>query len=306
MTATAPIFLSVGQSSAEFLADEGGVLSRFSLAGFQVLARTPWAAEVTAALEPAADELTWVKKWRGGWQLCAPNTGEPVPGCQTAAFHGLASQARWKVLDISERQVSFQWQDGEGLFRIQRRWTLQSPNQIAVECDLQNLSNHEQPVGVAEHLILGSDFLSPILNGDLAQLDYCRESEVYELDYNGSPTGIKISEPSLLENFTSLSKNQEARVFAIGNSKTNEISVRLGNWQAKIKWLGLPFALIWQEFGSSEVDPWNSEVFALGIEPTNIPHGRGASEQSGPFLEARGVMKWKVVLSFSQEENGED
>jgi hypothetical protein len=301
-----PIYLSVGQSSAEFLADEGGVLSQFSLAGFQVLAKTPWAAQVNASDEPAIDEPSWVKRWRGGWQLCAPNTGEPVAGSKLPAFHGLASQASWQVLDANEKQVSFRWQDSENLFRIKRSWKLHSANEISVESELENLSSRQQAFGVAEHLILGSEFLAPILENELAQLGYCSESEVLALDYDGSATGIKVLKPSSLAEFTSLSKDQQARVFALTNSTTSEISVSLGGRRAKIKWFGLPFALIWQEFGNSEMEPWNNQVFALGIEPTNIPHGRGANDKTGPFLEAHSVMKWKVVLTISQEENGED
>jgi hypothetical protein len=306
MIASAPIQLSVGQSSAQFLADEGGVLSSFSVAGFQVLARTPWAAKVSASEEPAPDEPTWVKRWRGGWQLCAPNTGEPVAGSSRPAFHGLASQASWQVIESSDQEVSFQWRDSDGLFWIKRAWKLHSDSEISVESELVNLSAQRQAIGVAEHLILGSDFLDPIKGGDLAKLDYCPQSEVLELDYDGSPTGVKIAKPSSLDDFTSLSKNQPARVFALTNSTTSEISVRLGSWRATVNWSGLSHALIWQEFGVSEVEPWNNQVFALGIEPTNIPHGAGANDQSGPFLEANEVMKWKVVLRIKQEEKGED
>jgi hypothetical protein len=302
MNPSAPIYLSVGQSSAQFLADEGGVLSSFSIAGFQVLARTPWAAKVSASAEPAPDEPTWVKRWRGGWQLCAPNTGQPVEGSSRPAFHGLASQASWQVLETSDQEVSFQWLDSDGLFRIRRTWTLHSEQQISVESELENLSAKQQAVGVAEHLILGSDFLGPIVAGDLARLEYCRESEVLELDYDGSPTGVKISSPSSLGDFTALSKNQPARVFALTNSTTSEILVRLGGFRATVNWSGLPHALIWQEFGVSEIAPWNNEVFALGIEPTNVPHGIGANNQSGPFLEANQVMKWKVALRIDKEE----
>lgn len=302
MIASEPIYLSVGQSSAQFLADEGAVLVSFSVAGFQVLASTPWAAEVSASAEPAADEPTWVKRWRGGWQLCAPNTGQPVVESSRPAFHGLASQAIWQVLDASDQFVSFEWRDSDGLFRIKRTWTLRSEEQISVESELENLSSEKQAVGVAEHLILGSDFLGPILEGDLAKLEYCDESEVLELDYDGSPTGVKISKPSSLDDFTTLSKNQPARVFSLTNSTTSEISVRLGGFSATVIWSGLPHALIWQEFGVSEIAPWNNEVFALGIEPTNVPHGKGANNQSGPFLSANEVMKWKVALRIDKEE----
>jgi hypothetical protein len=92
--------------------------------------------------------------------------------------------------------------------------------------------------------------------------------------------------------------HQPAKVFALAHPQEKTISIEVGEWVARVEWEGLDHALIWQEFGTSTESPWNGEVFALGIEPTNVPHGLGANDSDGPFLSPGQTITWKTSLQF--------
>jgi hypothetical protein len=293
------VILVAGNLQAEIISEEGGVLSRLTSHGESILTETPWSNKVRPSSFPAPDEESWVNNWRGGWQLCAPNTG--LPNSSQSGFHGAASQAAWEIVSSSVSTIELRWLDSLGEIEIKRSWALLEPATVVASTVITNHSGSAKAVGVAEHLILGSDFLGPIKSGATATLDFCPEAEVIDLDYSGAPTGRKIGDLETNSEWTELTKSQPARVFAVAGSKRKRISVELGDWVADVSWEGLEHALVWQEFGTSEVPPWNSEVFALGIEPTNIAHGLGASDDLGPFCEPNGQLRWSTSLQLTRK-----
>jgi galactose mutarotase-like enzyme len=295
------VILVAGNLQAEIIPEEGGVLSRLTSQGESFLTQTPWSSNVKPSVFPAPDEASWVNNWRGGWQLCAPNTGLPEINSASPAFHGAASQASWEVIEATQSSIGMRWVDSRGEMEIHRSWALFDSAKVVVSSVVTNHSDATQTIGVAEHLILGSDFLTPIKRGATANLAFSPEAEIIELDYSGAPTGKQLSGSESNSDWTNLTSDQPARVFALAKPKSRRISVELENWTAEITWEGLDHALVWQEFGTSKESPWNGEVFALGIEPTNIAHGLGTNADSGPFIQPGAQLRWSTSLQLTRK-----
>ena len=117
-------------------------------------------------------------------------------------------------------------------------------------------------------------------------------------NWRGAPTEVGAKRSTSTADFTRLSVHQPAKVFALAHPQKKTISIEVGEWVARVEWEGLDHALIWQEFGTSTESPWNSQVFALGIEPTNVAHGLGANDSDGPFLSAGQTITWKTSLQL--------
>lgn len=301
-----PITLSLGELEADVFPGQGAVLGRLSLAGNELLCKTPWANQIVEIKSETQDESSWVANWRGGWQLCAPNVGYGKTSGERVSFHGLASQANWLIVEESQNYVTLQWLDPEGVFRITRTWELRSIRDVTAITQLENLSAAPVPVAVAEHLILGSASLGELSEDSLVHLSYSPEVEVVELDYSAWPTGKVFQNPSLDSQWFVCSKRQPARVFSLLDLSDKKVTVFSNGYQLVVSWVGLPHALIWQEFGTSSEKPWNNSVFALGVEPTNIPHGAGANAVDGPFISAGGKMNWSTTLTVSKHREGVD
>lgn len=301
---TTSVILRAGDSRLEIIPQEGAVLAKFETLQQQVLAQTPWAQNVVPSLQPAADELSWVKNWRGGWQLCAPNTGSAASGTTNAAFHGAASQAEWSVTDQTSNSLTLSWSDVSGYVEMSRRWSISENGIVSAETSATNNSAKKRPAGFAEHLIFGCDFLEPVKHGWAADLEFCSAATIVELDYSGAPLELQPQKSQTRSDFTHLTSVQPAKVFAIANSQNKVISVEIQDWVARVEWQGLAHAMVWQEFGTSEDDPWNGQVFALGIEPTNVAHGLGANEIDGPFLLPGETISWKTSMHFFRKVDG--
>lgn len=292
--------LSLGQLEAEVLPHRGGVLTGLRFQGKSFLARTNWADDLASHPSFAPDETTWVERWLGGWQLCAPNAGSGGLDSKSPAFHGAASQDTWTVRDQSSSWVELVWESQDSELKISRRWQLSEIAAVRVDTTLTNQSGNSVAVAVAEHLILGSDFVAPLSKLESGELNFCPEAEIAELDYSGAPLRLVPKSQKSELRWSELSKTRPAVVFALSNATEKSVSATISDWTASVGWEGLDHALIWQEFGYSQEAPWQGQVFALGIEPTNVPHGLGANMDQGPFLEAGKTMTWSTSLSFSR------
>ena len=292
------VTLAVADSQFEIIPQEGAVLAQIQSRQYKFLAETPWAHTVSPSIKPAADEPSWVKNWRGGWQLCAPNTGSFADGTPDAAFHGAASQANWRITEQTPNSLSLKWIDDSDAIELTRRWSFSETGIVTAETSATNHSSEIRAVGFAEHLILGSDFLQPVQHGSTVNLSFCPAATIVDLDYSGAP--IKTAGQGLpaRADFARLNAQQPAKVFALANPESKIISIEVGDWVARVEWQGLEHALVWQEFGTSKESPWNGQVFALGIEPTNVAHGLGANEKDGPFLSPGETISWRTSLQF--------
>jgi hypothetical protein len=291
------VTLLVGDSQLEIIPQEGAVLADFQINGMSFLAQTPWSEIVQPSPVPPADERGWVENWRGGWQLCAPNTGSATEQSAEPAFHGAASQAAWAMSEANPDSLTLNWVDSRGEIELSRRWSV-SAGVVSAETTATNHSANRKAVGFAEHLILGSDFLQPLKNGAVAHVRFCPSSIIVELDYVGAPLDVTGQPATPALQFSQLSVAQPAKVFALASPKNKSISVEVAGWVARIDWEGLDHALVWQEFATSTEEPWSSQVYALGIEPTNVALGLGANDSVGPFLAAGETLSWKTSLQF--------
>lgn len=285
--------LERGRASAVILTDEGGVVAELRIDGSSVLARTPWADEVVAGGAPAPDEDTWVRRWRGGWQLCFPTAGLPDPLAQpTQGFHGAASQAPWHVTSRNGDAVTLEWQDDAGL-RATRRWMLADDGLLATTTATNDGADRE--LAIAEHLILGGDLLAPLAEGVELQLE--ASGRLALLDYAGEPTGESAEWPAGWDRVTS---RTPARVAALLDQDPRSISLVGPALTAHVTWEGMPHALLWEELGRSSDEPWNGAVMAVGIEPTTTPHGAGTGTGTGLLALASGATAtWSTRLRIA-------
>lgn len=300
-----PIVLAGARVNAQVRPAEGGVVDRLEIDGRSVLARTPWADAVVADPAPAATEAGWVARWRGGWQLCFPSTGQADPGAATPqGFHGVASQAPWTVIEATPDRVRLRWTDDLGL-TAERTWRLTGDG-LEAETSAWNDGVATRRVAVAEHLVLGGDVLAPVLAHDGTRLtvDVPAGSRLAPLDLDGRPAGGSLAWPGTDDDrWDTLDARTAARVVAVVGEDEEPTDGRQATLvgphvRATVTWSGLPHLLLWEEMARSHEAPWNGEVIALGIEPTSTPHGAGTGEATGILaLEPAVRLTWRTALS---------
>lgn len=285
-----PVALAAGDLTATVLPTEGGVLVDARLGGRAFLAATPWADAVIPASAPAADESSWVARWRGGWQACLPSAGQPDPADPTQGFHGAASQAPWDVESATPAEVVLTWRDDTGL-RAQRTWSLIGRG-IQVRSLLVNEGDAPRAVVVAEHLVLGGDVLAEPLHLTTDA------SALQPLDYAGFPAGDPVPWPGApADRWTEVDEATPARV--AGLVAANRATASGSHVEVVVTWDGLPNALLWEELGVSTEAPWNGEVRALGIEPSSVAHGAGTALGDALVLGSGEQLTWSARLEVA-------
>ncbi len=303
MPGAPPMTLLRGRVSARIRADEGGVLDELLVEGRPVLARTPWSEDVTPAPQAPVSEGDWVTRWRGGWQLCFPSSGQPDGRAPTPqGFHGIASQGPWTLVDAGPDRLTLRWDDADGL-RAERVWHL-TDDGIAAATSTINGGAGSRRIAIAEHLVLGGDVLAPVLAGAALALDVPEGTRLAPLDYAGRPAGDPVAWPGDPEaRWGTVDGATPARVVALlGRSgdtdAERQVTARGPHVHATISWRGLPHALLWEELAASLDAPWNGAVVALGIEPTSTPHGAGTAADLGIVtLEAGAQLHWRTALA---------
>jgi hypothetical protein len=256
----------------------------------------------------ARTEADWVARWRGGWQLCFPTTGQADAEATPAqGFHGVASQAPWEVVEVTPDRVRLRWEDALGL-SAERTWRLTDDGLEALT-SAENRGPAARDLAVAEHLVLGGDVLAAVLDGAVLTLGVPAGSRLAPLDYDGIPTGPAVVWPGdPAARWAVVDAATPARVTAItpgggsdgadGASGRYRVTVRGPHVEASVAWAGLPHALIWEELAMSTEAPWNGEVVALGLEPTSTPHGAGTAAGDGLVTLAPGArLDWWTALS---------
>lgn len=273
------------------------MLSAFSWCGVAVLASTPWADRIGPG-SAAADEKSWLERWRGGWQLCAPSAGQA--SAASPFFHGEASQTGWQVVSAERTSVRLAWVSADGGVRIRRTWRLQDHSTVEAVTRLENTGPTARPVIVAEHLILGGDLLEPSRADGALTLTLPSTAEPVPLDYSGRPT--RSGAENWRHEWSRIDRTAPGRVIGIRHPSPPEIAVSGPDWTATVRWTGLPNALLWQELGATAEPPWNSAVVALGIEPTTTPHGAGLDGGEALELAPGGSVAWTTSLRMTSRE----
>jgi len=295
----ATLTLERGGLLARLRPAEGAVLDELGLDGVSVLARTPWAEDVTPAGHATlADEASWVARWRGGWQLCAPSSGQPSPAAPS--FHGEASLAPWRVEPVAPDHARGWWTSRDGGLAIERSWRLTGSGTIEVASRLRNTTPESVPVIVAEHLILGGDLLTAALDGDGARLELPR-ADLLALSYSGEPDPT--APPVDPARLTTLDRTTPPLVTGIADPDRRAVTVVTPSLRAEVTWRGLRHALLWTELAASREEPWGGRVVALGIEPTTTPHGGGLGVPGAHRLDAGATLAWSVGLRLAHADD---
>ena len=141
--------------------------------------------------------------------------------------------------------------------------------------------------------------------GNRPTLPEYQAANIIELDYTAKPTGREFAKADTATDYTVLTSRQEARVFSASQFSERLLVAIAGDLEITISWEGLDYLLIWQEFQHSAEAPWNNQVLALGIEPTNIPHGAGSITDSDPKINQGEKLTWRVRLSVSHSRKGD-
>ena len=300
MAVSERVRLARGVVAGYVLPQEGGVLERLFVDGRPVLAAMPWADEVEPALVPAADEESWVAHWRGGWQLCFPSAGQlDSASAWPQGFHGVASQAPWRVVEADDEQVALEWRDDDGLV-VARKWRLTDVG-AEVVTTAENRGTRMRPLVIAEHLVLGGDIVAPVLTGGGSlEIDVPGGGALAQLDYFGVPMGEQVPWPAAaVDRWACIDAATPARVGAIVDPVARRIVVRGRHVTVEVYWEGLPHALLWEELARSTEHPWNGAVAGVGIEPTSAPHGLGTARGDGTIMLLPGSsFTWSTSLSI--------
>ena len=180
--------------------------------------------------DAAASEADWVARWRGGWQLCFPSTGQPDPADATPqGFHGVASQAPWAVVEVADDQVTLRWEDA-GAWRRSGRGGSPQDGIEAVDAAPATTGRSPRRIAVAEHLVLGGDVLAPLFAGATLTLEVPEGSTLAPLDYDGRPAGSPVAWPGEPEaRWRTVDASTPARVGAlVGPDDDGSAPVRAG------------------------------------------------------------------------------
>lgn len=283
------VVLESAHARAVILPGEGGLVADLVIDGDSILARTPWASSVIPAVGLAADEDTWVRQWRGGWQPCLPNVGEPdATATPREGFHGAASQAAWRVVDSERDAILMSWNDEAGLSAT-RRLQLH-PDGIALTATATN-GGDTRAFAVAEHVVLGSALLAPLREGGGVRLS--AEGMLSELAEDGSPSSVKVVWPG--DDWDRVTLSTPARAAALTPTGPHRVALITPMLTATIEWEGLPHALLWEELAQSDHAPWGGSVMALGIEPASVSF-TGGPRLARPTLLRGETKSWSVRL----------
>lgn len=225
------------------------------------------------------DEPNWTARYRGGWQLAAPNAGaECVVDGVRHGFHGCASVDPWSVLDLQADRVILAW-SGHG---ITLRRTL-SLDGLSVHAELRwkAAGARATPLVVVEHIALGAALLDP-------EVEIEADADAREL----SPTGAdderswdvtRWPQVRLRDGSTETAGRwpfhvSRGRFSALTNLARGAAEIRnpSSGLAVRLEWptSALPAAWIWHEI-RHRGGVWGHRAELLGFEPASVPHARG-------------------------------
>ena len=240
----------------------------------QLLGRPPFGAEPPVPGD--LDEDLWTAAWRGGWQGCLPNAGNPCDVNGTRhGFHGRASNDLWQVEEADAALCVASW-EGHGL-RAERRIEAAGGG-LGVTTRVTALEDGT-PMVALEHLSLGLELIEP---GVEITLPAGRASELDEQLGPALPPQDAPEWPEIAlaggarergDRFQ-LSETR-ARVYVVRDVSDGCALVRnTGRDQAvEITWSAdvLPHLIVWHEArGSGGV--WRNATEVLCVEPCSVPH----------------------------------
>ena len=258
--------------------DHGGeILELIGSAGQRPLGRPPFAS--SPRRDGDLDEATWTDRYRGGWQLVAPNAGTPsVVNGEHHGFHGAVSIAHWTVVAQSTNTLTLHVENHGLVFT---RTYLLTDDRMRVSTTVDAIDVPRALVAV-EHVVVGVQLLDPRMELDVSP------GPSFEIEEPDGTLPLPSDAPTYpdvlmldgtIERMGSWSIDDvRSRTYAVSklpegwaqvrNSATGE-GLRL-TWDVSV----LPHMWVWHE-NRATGGPWRHATELLGIEPAMVPHSIG-------------------------------
>lgn len=259
--------------------------------GVQLLGHPPFAPR--EPLGGDLDEETWTARYRGGWQLLAPNAGNEcmVDGVRHG-FHGRASVDPWRLVVCEQARAVLRW-SGHGL-ELTRVVEL-AGDTVTVGLSW-TASSAPAPLIAVEHIVIGRALLS---GGCEIRADAAAH-ELSESEGPLKPAGDLPRWPRVLTfagevNESGVRRGLEPERVAFSAltdwttgtaALANDgLGVRLDLSWDRAK---LGAAWLWEEIRSSG-GIWGNSTELLGFEPASVPHSLGLARaiEAGQALWAK-------------------
>jgi galactose mutarotase-like enzyme len=245
------------------------------LTGRQLLGRLPFGTEERHA--GVVDEAGWIAGWRGGWQVCTPNPGNPARvGEEEHAFHGRASYEPWEVLSAGGAEAVLRWR-GQGL-EIER--SLQVAGDTLEISMTHRATGPRVPYAALEHVALGLEILDPLLELELPA------ARTIELSDRDGPVRAPRDAPrwprsqrldGSVERLDRLALATPTSRFACVQDLEDGWAVARGRRAGlELRWdaAALPHVWVWYELRSLD-GPFRGMAEIVALEPASVPHSLG-------------------------------
>jgi galactose mutarotase-like enzyme len=269
--------------------------------GRQLLGRPPFGSDLPLAGD--LDEDTWTARYRGGWQIVAPNAGNPcdVDGVRHG-FHGRASNDPWSVEDVRDGEARLGWA-GHGL-ALTRTYALD--DDALVVRTAARATGEEAAFVALEHVAMGLELLDPGVAIDLP------DGEAYELDEAAGPPQppadagrypfVRLLDGSLERADRWELAEPRTRLFVVANVPEGRAVVRNPSREQGLELLwdaeALPHIWVWHDVRTAG-GIWRGRNEVLTVEPASVPHSLGldAAIRHGQarILEPGGEADWWIA-----------
>jgi hypothetical protein len=228
------------------------------------------------------DEETWIRSYRGGWQMIAPNTGNAcIVNGDPHGFQGSSSTSPWRLNDADASTAVMAW-SGHGLTFERRIELVDDRVDVTVVVDALE---EETPLAVVEHVGFGVSLLDPAVELELPggrTFEFSEETGPADPpdDAGAWPVARMLdggerrcdrwsaAEPD----FALISVADVAGGWAILTNVERDAGVEL-RWDVHM----LPHLWIWHEERAT-LPLFRRATEMLALEPASTPHSLGLAE----------------------------
>jgi len=257
--------------------------------GEEVLFQAPWRDHAQRAIDNPSErifsdsELSWLERYRGGWQILCPTAGKRDSTPEGSLFHGEASRRSWTINSENSEQVELGLRLETATLDIARSVRVEGST-VTVTDELVNTGDSLVRFDLSQHVALGGDLLDGECSIGVDAQSFFEDQAMTE------PSQGNVKSEWLASGLDLVPAKPSSR-FALGwLSDFTETAARFRNESRDItvtlRWSPvLPYAWLWQELDYSPNWPWLSRTRVLGFEPSSTPTSgpeRNSSAQLAP------------------------